>query len=118
MDACLWNAAMPAAPISHVLRQRGGQEVWCPIVVVREKTGASGPALARKSGRLWRWHDAILSMAAVGDCRAQRPEALHRSLGSAPRIRTNAGEGDFCFCRPTEPTCDLTSFSPLRYIKL
>ena len=34
-------------PISHVLRPRDGQEVWCSITAW-DSTGAAGPALARK----------------------------------------------------------------------
>src|SRR5436190_20676531 len=33
--------------VSHVLRSRGGKDLWCPVVAV-EPGGTTGPAFARK----------------------------------------------------------------------
>jgi hypothetical protein len=46
-DARVFQERSEPQPLTHVLRMRGGKEVWCPIVAWGEK-GEAGPAMARK----------------------------------------------------------------------
>ena len=47
LDGRVFQERTAPRVVSEVLRNRGGKEVWCPIVAV-EAGGETGPALARK----------------------------------------------------------------------